>query len=127
MSMTSSKVITSVQRRRRWSQDEKAVLVQETYKPGQTVSSLARQNGIFPSQLFYWRRCMENGALTGINAEENVVPESELKRAMARIRELERALGKSTMKVEILKEAVRVGREKKLISRAPLSGLEDFQ
>jgi transposase len=30
------------------------------------------------------------------------------------------------MKVEILKEAVRIGREKKLISRAPLSGLEDF-
>ena len=70
---------------------------------------------------------MENGALTGVNAEENVVPESELRKAMARIRELERALGKSTMKVEILQEAVRIGREKKLISPAPLSGLEDFQ
>jgi transposase len=52
MSITSSKVITSVQRVRRWSQDEKAALVQETYKLGQTVSSVARQNGIFPSQLF---------------------------------------------------------------------------
>jgi transposase len=46
---------------------------------------------------------------------------------MARIRELENALGKSTMKVKILKGAIRVGREKKFISRAPLSGLEDFK
>jgi transposase len=124
--MTSTKVITSVQRRRRWSKDEKMKFVQETYEPGRSVSSVARQNGIVPSQLFYWRKCMENGALTAVGSEEDVVPESELKKALARIRDLERALGKSTMKVEVLKEAVRIGREKKLISRAPLPGLEDI-
>lgn len=70
---------------------------------------------------------MENGAVTAVRAEESVVSETEYKKAMAQIRELERALGKSTMKIEILQEAVRIGREKKLISRAPLSGLEDFQ
>ena len=64
MNTTSTKVVTSVQRRRRYSEDEKIQMIQETYKPGQTVSSVARQNGIFPSQLFYWRRCMENGAVT---------------------------------------------------------------
>lgn len=69
---------------------------------------------------------MENGALTAVGSEEQVVPESEYKKALQRIRELERALGKSTMKVEILTEAVRIGREKKLISRAPLPGLEDI-
>jgi hypothetical protein len=31
-------VITSVQRRRRWSADEKAAVVQETYAPGMSVS-----------------------------------------------------------------------------------------
>src|SRR5690554_3508410 len=112
MNTTSTKVITSVQRRRRYSKDEKIQMIQETYKPGQTVSSVARQNGVFPSQLFYWRRCMENGAVTAVKAEESVVSESEYKKALAQIKELERALGKSTMKVEILKEAVRIGREK---------------
>lgn len=102
-------------------------LIEETFKPGQSVSSVARQNGISPSQLFYWRRCMENGAVTAVRAEEEVVSESEYKRSLARIRELERALGKATLKNEILKEAVRIGREKKLISRAPLLGMEDFQ
>ena len=127
MNTTSTKVVTSVQRRRRWTRDQKAAVVEETYKDGNTVSSVAREHGIFPSQLFYWRRCMENGSLTAVAAEEQVVPESEHKKALARIRDLERALGKSTLQNEILKEAIKVGREKKLISRAPLSGIEDFE
>ena len=126
-SMTSPKVIIGVQKRRKWSEELKMSLIEETFKPGQSVSSVARQNGISPSQLFYWRRCMENGAVTAVRAEEEVVSESEYKKALARIRELERALGKATLKNEILKEAVRIGREKKLISRAPLLGMEDFQ
>lgn len=126
-SMTSPKVIIGVQKRRKWSEEFKMSLIEETFKPGQSVSSVARQNGISPSQLFYWRRCMENGAATAVRAEEDVVSESEYKKALARIRELERALGKATLKNEILKEAVRIGREKKLISRAPLLGMEDFQ
>lgn len=36
-------------------------------------------------------------------------------------------LGRKTEQVEILKEAVRIGREKKLIPRTPLRGLDDFE
>jgi hypothetical protein len=39
-------VITSVQRRRRWSAEEKAAIVQETYAPGMSVSLVARRQGI---------------------------------------------------------------------------------
>lgn len=49
-------VITSVQRRRRWAASEKKSMVDETYEPGNTVSSVARNHGIAPSQLFYWKR-----------------------------------------------------------------------
>jgi transposase len=70
---------------------------------------------------------MEQGALTAVDKEERVVAESELKKAQERIRRLERILGQKTEEVEILKEAVRIGREKKLISRKPLAGLEDFE
>jgi len=41
------------------------------------------------------------------------------------IHELERLLGRKTMEVEILKDAVRISREKKLISRAPLLPEDD--
>ena len=70
---------------------------------------------------------MEDGALTGVGSEEEVVPASQLKAAEAKIRQLERILGQKTVDLEILKEAVRIGREKKLISRQPLVGLEDFE
>ena len=43
------------------------------------------------------------------------------------IRELERLLGRKTMEVEILKEAVEIAREKKLISRTPLPFEDDTQ
>jgi transposase len=70
---------------------------------------------------------MENGALTGVDKEEAVVPVSEAKELQQRIRQLERILGQKTVELEILKEAVRIGREKKLISRQPLLGVENFE
>lgn len=132
MDMTGNKVqrvevITSVERRRRWAPAEKKAIVQETYEPGMSVSAVARKHGIPPNQVFYWRRRMEDGALTGVGSEERVVAESELKKAQDRIKRLERILGQKTEEVEILKEAVRIGREKKLISRQPLLGVEDFE
>jgi transposase len=130
--MTNSKreqieVLTSVERRRRWSPAEKRAIVQETYEAGHTVSSVARKHGIAPSQLFYWKRRMEDGALTAVGSEEKVVPESQIRELEAKIRRLERILGQKTVDIEILKEAIKIGREKKLISRQPLVGLEDFE
>jgi transposase len=36
-------VITSVERRRKWTSEEKRVCVQETYQPGTSVSLIARK------------------------------------------------------------------------------------
>lgn len=120
-------VITSVQRRRRWAPAEKIEMIEESYSPGMTVSYVARRHGIASSQLFQWRRKYEEGALTGVSSEERVVPESELKKAQERIRRLERLLGQKTEEVEVLKDAIKIGREKKLISRKPLRGLDDTE
>ena len=49
-------VITSVERRRRWSSAEKQQLVAATLEAGASVSSIARVGGIHPSQLYGWRR-----------------------------------------------------------------------
>lgn len=120
-------VITSVQRRRRWTAHEKMAIVEETYESHQSVSSVARKHGIAPSQLFYWKRRMEEGALTAVGSEEGVVPESEVKRALERIKRLERLVGRLTEENDMLKEAVKIGREKKLISRKPLLGVDGFE
>jgi transposase len=120
-------VVTSKERRRRWAPAEKKLIVQETYEPGVTVSLVARRHGIAPNQLFYWRRRMEDGALTAVGSEEKVIPESQVRELEAKIRRLERILGQKTVDIEILKEAIRIGREKKLISRQPLVGVEGFE
>lgn len=49
-------VITSVERRRRWSAAEKQQLVAATLEPDASVSAIAREAGIHPSQLYGWRR-----------------------------------------------------------------------
>ena len=43
MTISRAEVITSVERRRRWSQDEKERLVAASLEPGASVSELARQ------------------------------------------------------------------------------------
>jgi len=56
--MTSGRVevITSVQRRRRWSDDEKRRIVAAALEPGAVASAVAREAGIHVSQLFRWRQ-----------------------------------------------------------------------
>ncbi|RUQ78535.1 hypothetical protein EKM59_11780 [Legionella septentrionalis] len=80
-----------------------------------------------PSQLFFWRKQMENRALKGLKAEEDVAPQSEVNELKRQIKQLERILGKKTVENEILREAIKLAREKKLISRQPLLGVEDME
>jgi transposase len=87
-------VITTVQRRRRWSAAEKAALVRRTYEPGMSVSLVARPEGISAGLLFNWHRLESQGALTAVSATEEVVPASELAAARADIAKLQRILGK---------------------------------
>ena len=112
-------------RRRLYSAEEKRRIVEETTAPGQSVSSVSRRFGVSPSMVFKWRRLAEEGTLSSLGAGENVVPESEVKVLKARVRELERLLGRKTMEAEILKEGIEIAREKKLLSRAPLLKRDD--
>ena len=49
-------VFTGAGRRRRWTSEQKARIVSETYESGETVSAVARRHGLTPQQLFAWRR-----------------------------------------------------------------------
>ena len=49
-------VITETGRRRWFSKDDKAQIVEETLVPGAVVSEIARRHGLTPQQVFTWRR-----------------------------------------------------------------------
>jgi len=56
MTKAQVEVITSVQRRRRWSRAEKERIVATALEPGAVASEVAREAGIHTSQLFRWRQ-----------------------------------------------------------------------
>ncbi len=56
MTKAQVEVITSVQRRRRWSRAEKERIVAEAMEPRAVASEVARAAGIHSSQLFRWRQ-----------------------------------------------------------------------
>src|ERR1700726_3712962 len=56
MTRSQVEVLTSVQRRRRWSRTEKERIVAAALEPGAIASEVARGAGIHTSQLFRWRQ-----------------------------------------------------------------------
>lgn len=118
MSETFSKVelITGVARRRRFTTEQKLSVVAETMQPGMSISYVARRHGLSPSLVFRWRQLMSEGGKEAVRVDDDVVGANEVRRLEERVRELERMLGRKTMEVEILKEALDLARAKKVIS-----------
>jgi transposase len=91
--------------RRVFNVDFKRTTVQRILKGEKTIAELSRELDIAPSVIRNWKRFAEAGATTAVQASEDVVPASQLREAYAKIRELERALGRKTMEIEILRAA----------------------
>jgi len=119
-------VITGEQKRRRYTPEEKTRFVALSMQPGYSVSLVARQYGITPSLLFKWKRLMNDGGKSAIAAGEDVVSASEVKALEKKVKHLEQMLGRKTMEVEILKDALEIAQSKKLLSRMPLLPPDDI-
>ncbi len=48
-------VITGVERRREWTDEEKLAIIAESCQEGAVISDVARRHGLRPQQLFTWR------------------------------------------------------------------------
>ena len=114
----SNKINLLKRRYQRYTVKQKHALLLEAERPGNSISLVARQHGVSASAMFEWRKKMSDGALVGLSSDEELVPISQVKDLKAKLREMERILGKKTVEVEILKEAVELGREKKLHATA---------
>jgi hypothetical protein len=62
-------LITGTRRRRYWSTDEKLRIIEESLEPGETVSSVARRNGVAPNLLYRWRRLMNEGGVAAVGSD----------------------------------------------------------
>jgi transposase len=124
--MVMVEILNNSQRRRRWTAEQKKAIVLEAEQPGMNISLVARKYEIHPNQLFRWRKILHDGALVAMRTDEELVPVLEVRQLRKQIRELERLLGRKTLENEILKDAIEIAREKKLISRLPLFKKDDI-
>ena len=120
--MSEIEIITDGGRRRRWSSAEKLRIVEETLDGRESISVVARRNGVAPNLLYRWRRLMLEGGSIAVVSDDEVTRDRTVRQMEERIRELERQLGRKTMEVEILREALDKARSKKptLLAKSPL-------
>ena len=109
-------VITGPGGRRRFSDDEKARIIEEALMPGAVVSAVARQNGLTPQQLFTWlrqtRRRTESGLAEPATFVPAVVERAVPAKPVRRTRQRSRASGGDAGMIEVKTGGVtvRIGR-----------------
>jgi transposase len=90
---------------RRHSAEFKRQQVERLLRGEVTIAELSRELGIARSLIQRWKLLLTKGGETAVGSNEDVVPASALRAAEQRIRELERALGRKQMAIEILEAA----------------------
>jgi Transposase and inactivated derivatives len=73
---------------------QKLTIIEQSFEPGETVSSAARRHGVAPNLLYRWRRLLSEGGAAAVDSDEPVAGNSEVKKLEDRVRELERMLGR---------------------------------
>jgi transposase len=111
-------VITGTGRRRRFSDEDKARIVEETLSPGAVVSEIARRHGLSPQQLFGWRRQARQPIVSGTDMQvpqfvpaviEAELPEATVRRrSRSPMRQADHFCG--IIEIELAGVTVRVGR-----------------
>jgi transposase len=74
--MTRTELITGIERRRRWSAEQKRAIVRMAFSPGAAVADVARQSDLHPNQIYRWRRALSQSsgfAQVVVGAEERVI------------------------------------------------------
>ena len=54
--MAKVEILTGVERQRRWSTEQKLLILQEAFGVDGTVSDVARRHDVLPQQIYAWRR-----------------------------------------------------------------------
>ena len=113
MSSTMDRVenFAGIQRRRRYTVEQKLAVLAEASQPGMTISYVGRRHGIASSLIFGWRRRMNEGRKEAIRTDDEIVASSKVKALERRIQEPKRVLGRKTVGNEILRETVKVAHE----------------
>ena len=71
--MSEIEIITDGGRRQRWPAAEKLRIVEETLYDGESISAVARRNGVAPNLLYRWRKLMLEGGSIAVTGDDSVI------------------------------------------------------
>lgn len=83
-----------------WKPEQKLALLQE-WQQGTPVEELCRRHGLRAARIYSWKRTMERG----LKDHGELIPKSQVTGLQKKIDELERALGRKALEVDVLKKA----------------------
>lgn len=85
--------------KRRWS-PEKKLEIMEQWRNGLPVEELSRRYSVSSAQLYKWKRDLEQG----LKDRGEMVPKSQVTSLQKKVEELEKALGRKALEVDIFKK-----------------------
>ena len=86
-------------RKRRWSAEQKLALLQE-WKNGVPLEEVCRKYAVNAAQMYRWKRSLDQG----LKEPGELVPKGQLLGLQKRVEELERALGRKALEVDLFKK-----------------------
>ena len=87
-------------RRRQWSGEQKLTVLQE-WQTGVPLEEICRKYAANAAQMYRWKRSLDQG----LKESGKLVPKSHVLGLQKRVAELERALGRKALEVDVLKKA----------------------
>lgn len=105
---------------------EKVRIVEELYSSGLSIAEVARVNKVGLSSLMRWKRQYSAGGEMSVKSDDEVISKKEHQELQKQYRKMERLLGRKTAENEVLKEAVTIAREKKLISESAWQSVKNL-
>ncbi len=86
-------------RKRRMPAEQKLAILQE-WKNGVPLEEVCRKYGLNAAQMYRWKRSLDQG----LKESGEMVPKSQLLALQKRVEELERALGRKSLEVDLFKK-----------------------
>lgn len=83
-----------------WSPEEKLAIVQDWTQRGLSLAETCRKHGVHALTVHRWKNALERG----LQNRSDLIPKSQVITLQKKVDELERALGRKALEVDILKK-----------------------
>ncbi len=90
--------------KRKWTVEQRMAIVNE-YRSGVPIEEICRKYNIHAGVLYKWKKRIESGGRALLRRNGEIVPRQQYLTAIKKIEELERALGRKTLELDILKKS----------------------